>query len=203
MFPNRSMQEINDSELWEEMQKGDRMSFSLLYDRHVDFLHNYSKQYKLPDAHIQDCIQELFIDVWNKRKGLAKVQIPKIYLLTSLKRRLLKQKKKNEKSESIEDKEIFEIELSHESKLIFAETNESQIAQLNKAIESLSPREREALFLVYFENLPYEQAAIVMDVKVKTMYNFVHMAVNNLRKKLKGNDALLFFVSIAFSSIKQ
>ena len=197
------MQEINDSELWEEMQKGDKMSFSLLYDRHVDFLHNYSKQYKLPDSHIQDCIQELFIDVWNKRANLAKVQIPKIYLLTSLKRRLLKQKKKNEKLESIEDKEIFDIELSHESKIIFAETSEAQIKQLNKAIQTLSPREREALYLVYFEDLPYEQAAIVMDVKVKTMYNFIHMAVNNLRKKLKNKEKLLFWASIAFYSIKQ
>ncbi|NJM94622.1 MAG: hypothetical protein HC842_08150 [Cytophagales bacterium] len=52
-------------------------------------------------------------------------------------------------------------------------------------------REREAIYLVYYQNLSYEEAATAMQVKVKTMYNFIYMGISNLRKHL-SNSLVLF-----------
>lgn len=51
------------------------------------------------------------------------------------------------------------------------------IAQLNK----LPKRQKEILYLVYMKGLSYQQAAEVMDITMKSVYNTVNVALTTLR----------------------
>ncbi|WP_332367599.1 sigma-70 family RNA polymerase sigma factor [Spirosoma telluris] len=51
------------------------------------------------------------------------------------------------------------------------------IAQLNK----LPRRQKEILYLVYMKGLSYQQAAEVMDITMKSVYNTVNVALTTLR----------------------
>jgi RNA polymerase sigma-70 factor, ECF subfamily len=56
------------------------------------------------------------------------------------------------------------------------------IAQVDSAIQSLPPRRREVLTLVYLQGLTYREAAEVMDISVKTVGNQITAAVAELRR---------------------
>ena len=56
---------------------------------------------------------------------------------------------------------------------------------ISKAIEGLPLRQKEALFHIYYEKLSYEEAASVMDVHIKTVYNLAWRGIEKLRKELR------------------
>ncbi|MCA1801955.1 MAG: hypothetical protein LC662_05810, partial [Rhodothermaceae bacterium] len=58
--------------------------------------------------------------------------------------------------------------------------------KLTSAVENLPLRQKEALFHIYYEKLSYEEAASVMDVNIKTVYNLVWRGVEKLRKDLRS-----------------
>ena len=51
------------------------------------------------------------------------------------------------------------------------------IAELNK----LPKRQKEILYLVYMKGLTYQQAADIMDITLKSVYNTVNVALTTLR----------------------
>ncbi len=52
---------------------------------------------------------------------------------------------------------------------------------LTKSFESLTKRQKEALFLRYYENFTYEQIAEAMQLELKSVYNLVSKAIDTLR----------------------
>ena len=81
-----------------------------------------------------------------------------------------------EKNKSIKTLELYEGDAVSEGSPI----NED-VELVRKAIEKLAPYEREVLFLAYYEELPYEDIAKVLDIPVGT----VKSRVFNAKAKLK------------------
>ena len=48
-------------------------------------------------------------------------------------------------------------------------------------IGTLTLKQKEAIFLIYFDELSYQEAAAVMSLKIKTVYNLVHQAIARLK----------------------
>ena len=57
--------------------------------------------------------------------------------------------------------------------------------QLHDAMAKLKPEYREALYLVYFENMRYREAGQVLHKTEAQMTNLVHRAKNRLREILE------------------
>ncbi|NJM94621.1 MAG: hypothetical protein HC842_08145 [Cytophagales bacterium] len=104
----------SDTELWTKMQHGDKAAFALLYQKHVPLLYRYSRQFRLDAEQAQDCIQELFVEIWKRRSHLATVQVPKMYLITALRRKLIQHVKRNEIHQRVEESAFMDLEPPHE-----------------------------------------------------------------------------------------
>ncbi len=52
-------------------------------------------------------------------------------------------------------------------------------------IERLPKRQKEILYLVYMKGLSYPQAAEVMDITLKSVYNTVNVALTTLRRRYR------------------
>lgn len=82
--------------------------------------------------------------------------------------------------------------ISNEISPELAVISKEQKKELMLAVEALPEKMRTAVYLVYFENLSYSDAANIMKKSVKQIDNLLYRAKNLLREKLKnGGDFLL------------
>ncbi len=182
----------SQGDLWERFQKGDRDALGKIYRNHVDFLYSYGMHFCLDGERVKDCLQDLFRDLWLEREHLTtSVQNIRYYLLSSLRRRLLRslQKERRYQSDLPDDSFDFELIPSHESAIVADEIYKEQKAKLQQGIATLTRRQREVIYLRFYQNLSYAEIAGIMVMKIDSVYNLISKAIGLLK-----NSMVLFFL---------
>ena len=141
---------------------------------------------------VEDCIQDLFIELWNKRKKLREVRNVKYYLFKSLRRKIILRLTKSKSLCNTVDISAFEMKLSHKSHYMNREVTKEIRKQLMHLLESLTPKQKEAIFLIYYDELSYKEVASIMAVEVRTVYNLIHQAMVKLRENKTGLSTFSF-----------
>ncbi|WP_200978053.1 RNA polymerase sigma factor [Echinicola sp. 20G] len=179
--------EKSDSHVWESFKRGEEKAFNYIYREHVRQLYNYGMQVCKEDEWVRDSLQMMFVDLRKRRSRLGEVKSIKGYLFTVFHRTLFKLIKSKRKgmgtfvSLNKEDNSFF-IEASHETKLIAEEFSYERKNDIEAALNKLSQRERQAIILLYREELSYKEIAEIMDFKeVKTARTLVYRAMNKLK----------------------
>lgn len=189
---------LDDSTLWLSFKKGNELAFSLMYKRYVQRLYNYGMQTCKDRDTVMDCLQEMFAMLWDKRENLSDVQSVNFYLIKSFRRLLigkLKASKRFSRMGKLHE-DGFEFCPSFEAVVMETEASQERNIQLRNSLHSLTKRQREAVFLRFFNQLSYEEVASVMNLHVDSVYNLISKAVETLRKSLK---AVLLFIPFLFS----
>lgn len=169
--------------LWKSFLEGDEKSLSLIYTLYFDHLYNYGFKFTRDAALVEDCIQELFIKLIRNKQNLALPGSVKGYLFTALRSYMfdkLEQAKKKQYSPITESHE-FGIELHREATLILDEESATSKQKLQKLLQQLTPRQREAIFLKYEEGLSYPEIAAMLSLTQKATYKLIGRAIQTLR----------------------
>jgi RNA polymerase sigma-70 factor (ECF subfamily) len=180
--------EKSDREVWTSFKAGDEAAFNFIYRKYVGDLYNYGMQTCQRDDLVRECLQKMFIDLRKNQSRLGDVQRIKGYLFTVFHRALFKKlKKENKQNSSIvsfdSDENFFFIESSHETKLIEDEFAAEMKAEISKALNQLSTRQRQAIIMLYQEELSYKEIAEIMEFKeVKTARTLVYRAMDKLKE---------------------
>ncbi|MCW3466612.1 RNA polymerase sigma factor [Chitinophaga nivalis] len=175
------------STLWGRFLQGDRQAFAQIYEANVDDLFHYGMHFCQDRERVKDCLQDLFQDLWLSREHLtADIKNIRYYLISSLRRRLLRTLQKDRRYRHREATEAFgfEFALPHENTLILEETAAEQQRLLHQALTNLSRRQREAIYLRFFQNLSYAEVAAIMSMQVDSVYNTISKAIGILKKQL-------------------
>ena len=134
---------------------------------------------------IEDAINDVFTMVWKNRQRLSAIKSPQSYLFSSFRHSLFKklalQQKKFIHPISGEPEEI---EFSIESIIIERETDDHLRERIEKALTTLTSRQREAIFLRFYEGVPYAEIATIMNVSVKASYKIMARALAELKDAL-------------------
>jgi len=185
LAPEDKLHTLTDKELWNCFQNNHMKAFSLLFSRHYSVLYNYGLKLSQDEYLTKDCIQETFADLWCKRTELLEVVAVKPYLLTIIRRRIYNAKlitaKHLEQDWEYKNYE-FNIEISHEDFLIQQHSAEDNQAKLREAINKLSPRQKEVIYLRFFDGLSCEEIAKITSVKYQSVINLIHEAIKKLRE---------------------
>lgn len=192
----------DESEIWEQFRNGNEQAIIFVYRNYSNKLFNYGCQFTTKREIVEDCIQDLFIDLINRRKSLVQVSSVKFYLFKSLRYMLLRELKKQRKlsfKESFESDQGFLINVSHEIKLIDEQFSRDQEKLIKKYLNQLPPFQREALLLYFYEGLSYQQIADMMQTgKVKSTRALVYRAISSLSNFLESHkDKLVTFLFIS------
>ena len=135
----------------------------------------------------KDAIQDLFIALRKSRSRLGKTDSIKFYLYKSLKRLIIKESGQwfNQCAE-INSEKAFDFTFSHERVLIDRQLDEEKAAALNKALQSLAPRQREIIYYFYYEGMSYQQIQELMGMShVRSARNLLYKALDFLRQQIK------------------
>ncbi len=174
-----------DSEIWSDFKKGSETAFSFIYQQYSAALFSYGFHIARDSEVVKDCIQNLFISLWSRRGQLGDTNSIKFYLFKSLRRAIVDElmaKSRYSTLEELEEYYDFEVTMSHEFKLIADQTTLEQREKLHQALDSLTNRQKEAIYLIYFNNLSHQETATVMALKVTAVYNLVYHALTTLKK---------------------
>ena len=157
--------------------------YECLYKTYFKKFFNYGRKFT-DDVHkIEDSIQEVFLDIWNKRQKAVEIQSPNSYYFSSFRYSLFKKIKQSSKTLSLIDEE-YEPEFSIEQKIIDAEINNEQFVKLREGLKTLTSRQREAIFLRFYEGLSFEEVAVVLNISVKATYKIMARSLDNLRDQI-------------------
>ncbi|WP_128546185.1 RNA polymerase sigma factor [Larkinella soli] len=181
----------NEQLLWAQFQEGDPAAFGCLIRKYYRPLFQYSTRFTRDRAQIEDCIQDCFLYLWEHRQGLSVPVSVKLYLLKSLRNRLLLEIKKASGTATSTLSEADAETDNVEQWLIQEETGLEHLQRLKHLVARLPERQREALYLKYFEDLSNDQIAQVMGINRQSAANFLFRALGALREHWYQLPALL------------
>ncbi|WP_161554571.1 RNA polymerase sigma factor [Sinomicrobium soli] len=185
----KSNREIHD--LWEELRRGSTQALGALYDRYAGLLFSYGMRVSGDREKVLDAIHDLFLDLYKYRKKLSACSNVQAYLVRSLQRKISRRFRtaENTRTVSVEDTEQYifvpqQSVCSAEEDYIFNEWHTERALRLESSFGLLTDRQRQALFLKYKEEKPYEEIAEIMDVSIETSRTLIYRAVKVLRAHL-------------------
>lgn len=189
---------LSDERIWERFRSGDEEIFIYIYNEYANLLFKYGSQFTDDSDLVKDCLQDFFIYLREKRAKLGAVASIKFYLLKAFRRRIVEYLKRNSKNQEKLNSSLenwFPIELSHEVRFINHQTLKGQLKTLEKGLSELNEREREAIYVYYFQDLTYEQVA--------DFFNFTHVSsarrlIYRALSKLKENFGFMILALLLY-----
>jgi RNA polymerase sigma factor (sigma-70 family) len=188
---------------WKAFKSGDTGAFSHLYQVYSAGLYNYGAKFSMDKDLIKDCIQELFVQIWTHKNSLGNPVNIKNYLYKSFRNLILKRVSQSQKNQDFDETDDykFDVNLNVEEALIDDEKRKQISEQLQLTISRLTARQREAIFLKFYEQLSYEEIAEVMGITVKASYKLMARSLNYLRENLSKEDLLLLYFILSLKLI--
>ena len=189
---------FDDITLWNNLKEGDEKSFSMLFERHYADLVRYGNSLSPYEEKVQDCVQDVFTDIWVYRSALQSSVVVKAYLLSSVRKRIARLFERDHifRKTTSTDSIAFLLEFSVEHELIDDDyATKEKVIHLNKLLNELPSRQKEALYLRYHQGLSVEQIAETLDVNYQSASNLLHRGLLSLRKEWKGTFSLFLLLS--------
>lgn len=187
---------MDELTLWNQLRAGKKSALEAIYREQVDALFRYGCKFSPNESTVKDCIQELFIELWKNHKGLGATNSVKKYLLASLRRKIIKVQGKQKRwllKDQSNDTD-FDLELAPEEQMINEEISAEQQEMIQKALASLSKRQKEAVYLKYYADLDYEEICEVMDISYQSIRNLMVKAIKKMRDSLGSTLFIIFFM---------
>lgn len=175
---------LKSVELWERLCQGDKKALAVLFDAYFDALYRYGYRIVPNTDLVRDSIQEVFYNLWKYRNNLNQPDSVEAYLFISLRRQLLRKKKNIRRRENMDKKyfsEEFDALLNYQVWQEALDLEKEKKEDLKAAIADLTPRQREVIYLKYFEGLSTKELGDILHIRAQSIYNLVHDALENLR----------------------
>jgi len=179
--------------LWESFRKGDKDAYAAIFRTHYDSLFRFGSKLTRDTELLEDCIQELFIEIWQSKAG-APVLSVRAYLLKSLKYKLLRAFRQKGKPLQLLDIGETPFELSHETFLIQEQENHEKKQMVIAALSRLTNRQKEIIYLKYYQNLSYEEVSEIMNINYQVARNLLYQAIKSLKSMMAGVLEIFFFL---------
>ena len=176
----------------QSVQEGD-MQFIALYKFYYQDLYAYGVSLGFNTEDVKDAIQEVYLKLYfNERLCIDEKKI-KFYLLRSVRNQLIDWERTKKDTSSIEEEErSFKLSVSVEESFISDEEDLLLKKRVNRILDLLTDHQREIVYLHFIEEMPYEEIAVMLDMKIQTVRGQVFKAMEKLRK-LDSKDYFLFF----------
>ena len=177
----------DDITCWNQFRAGDDVALGQLMKRHYAALYQYGCSFSNRPDGVDDVIQDLFYSFWNRRAELPDVIYVKTYLLSALRNRLIDIMRKPNRMIQYTDVDWNETDLFAggfiiEQQLIDDEQLQAQTQQLQQLVGRLSKRQREVIYLRFYQDLDNEAIAELMQVNRQSVANLISSALLRIRQ---------------------
>ena len=183
------------------LENGDKQSFSIIYNHHVDDLFAYGISLGFQKEICKDAIQDTFYKLYITKEKLHQVENITAYLFKTFKHRLIDLNVKNRSGENIESyTETFTTHVSMLDNMIDREDSIRIRQKVESMLNSLTPNQREVVYLKYMMGLQHSEIAEVLGIHEESARKLLYRTMEKLRKKAYAENLpnkLLLFTLLA------
>ncbi len=168
--------------LWLRYKNGDIDALGEIFRSFFSDLYFYGLKIVPVSDMVKDVIQEMFIRLWDRRESVSEVENVKSYLIIILRRELINTVK-GLNLDTFDENDINDpFTLSAEDIIIESEENEEVKARINYEIQKLTSRQREIIFLRFYNNLSFNDISIILQMNVQSVRNLLFRSLEKIRK---------------------
>ncbi len=188
----------HDQGLWDSFKLGEKHAYEMIYNLHSESLYKYGMHLCQDSSLVEDVIHDLFIYIWDHRLELSRVKSIRLYLKFCLRRNLFKVLKGNK---FIADDELlnnsdfkFSLEeVNHEKEQEIRNEKEQSIIN---ALNLLSPRQKEIIYLRFYQCMSYDEIADHLSLEIGYTYNVASRAFAKIKSILELKIISLIFFAL-------
>jgi RNA polymerase sigma factor (sigma-70 family) len=177
-----SYAEFTSEELWIHMLPGDHLALDAIVKRHYNLLYQYGCKFTRDASLVKDCIQDLFLYIWQKRQAINETASVEHYLMKALRRRLERALSKTGATEGMGFLELRDTTATPDDQIIQQEQKMALAGKIKQCILQLSNRQQEIIYLRFYLNASPADIADIMQLNRQSVYNLLHDALNKLRQ---------------------
>jgi RNA polymerase sigma factor (sigma-70 family) len=182
--------------IWQQIIDGNIQIYEQFYHEFFRRFYNYGKKFSSDALLIEDCIQEFFLDTWNRKEKLLEVDSFNSYFYSSF--RYILFRKLRERDRILQKENWSDPEFSASQIFLEDAISDTLHQKLQTSLLSLTTRQREAIFLRYYEGLSYDEVSSILGISVKGTYKIIARSLSSLKSKLSfaGVGILIFLKGI-------
>jgi RNA polymerase sigma factor (sigma-70 family) len=172
-----------DTLILQALRHDDEKALNHLFEHHYNRLYRIGLKMGVSSDVVEEGIQTVFMDLWRYRQTLGDIQSFEAYLISSLKRRLAKQRHETNLLEIDafdENNQSFPIE-SYETILIQQQTSDEMRVKIRKTLDLLTDRQKQVVVMKYFDELSYDEIAQRTGLQKDSLYKVLHEAIRRLK----------------------
>ncbi|WP_158856504.1 RNA polymerase sigma factor [Lunatibacter salilacus] len=171
---------LDDIQVWDQIKAGERAGMEALYIKYAQELFRLGMSIKGDRSLVKDCIQEVFLNLWQYQHTVKTTDNVKLYLFKCLSNKIHKEVGKDKKRYGNLIPEM-------EENLAYDQGQEQENSiekrkRLAEVLNSLPARQHEVIQLLYFENHSYENTSAIMGINVQSVYTLAWKAIASLKK---------------------
>lgn len=182
------------------IREGDKNAFELLFRQYNQPLCSYAMQIIHDPDDAEEMVQDLFVQLWQKRENLEIKTSLKAYLFRSVHNSCLNYIKHQKIKDAYIQQSISEYQEETFNNYNKHDTKELQQA-IRHAIEGLPPERKKVFLMVRYEERRYKEVAKALGISVKTVENQMGKAMQFLRKALNEYLSVIILLLINIFSI--
>jgi RNA polymerase sigma-70 factor (ECF subfamily) len=168
---------------WLQALEGDTHAFRRIHGELFGGLYDYALKLLQGSELADDAVQELFVKIWIKRGVIGTLRKVKPYFFTALRRQILNQLRNLQLRElRIGALPRPDIDFSPEEIVVRNEEYLSLQTKIAALLNDLPKRQKEVIYLHYFEEMDYAQIAEVMGIHYQSVLNLTQKALQKLRQ---------------------
>jgi RNA polymerase sigma-70 factor, ECF subfamily len=160
-----------------------RKMFEELFHAHYASLCRFATQYLNDRSDSEEIVQEVFVNLWQKRDSIDPAKQVKTYLFTAVRNRCLNFIRDRKKFRSFYLDVEVELEFPVQERDLL--TGAEEMEMIGKALDKLPEKCRAVFELSRFDNMRYHEIASHLNISVKTVEAQVSKALKILREELK------------------
>jgi len=148
-------------------------------------MYSYGMHFVNNESLVKDCIQDVFVSLWDRRQRTDAIEHMRSYLFSALRRRLLRVMEQSRTRDSAADRQSedtgFQVEFTIEDAIIARQLKDEQAQKLQHILSQLSSRQKEVIHLVYYQELNVPDAARAMGINTQSAHNLLHESLKKIR----------------------
>ena len=182
-------EQLSSYELWGLIKSADQEAFAYVFTVTSDDIFKYGQKFTKDCELIEDVIQDVFVHLWEIKSTLSIHSSIRFYLYSAFRREMIKRLKENHKHQALEDYHTsLAWQDSFQEILIENQITQESSRKISSALDNVSNRQKEAIYLRYFQDMPYEEISELMGIKVSSLYNLVQKGLKTMKQFLTSSD---------------
>lgn len=174
----------NISDLWLESTEDNQLAYGRLHQLLYPKLRNYLLHMIGDEDVVDDLLQELFVKLWNQRKRIHIVSNIKGYFFRASRSMAINHFRKiSAQNNKLSEYNQPDFTFSPEDIMISSEEDTDLKRRMSAALSSLPSRQREMVYLKFYQDLDYNRIAEITGIRYQSVINHVFRALGTLREE--------------------